>query len=129
MNVPSEQLTAWVAGFYEGEGSIHCQITKSGPRIMFTIPQVNREPLELVMKWLDSIGCERHTLYYKVNRTSGNLHEVRTCNYPDNLKIFLRLKDYLSARRRDQFDDELDKFLEHSVRYGNGVSKRCHIPN
>lgn len=124
LQIPDEGLVYWVAGFYEGEGNIHCQLSRASPRIMWTIPQKEEEPLRQVMRWLDSIGCERHTLYYKVNRAACNIYEVRTCYYPDALKIFNRLRTLISQRRRDQFDDQLDFFLEHSVKYGTKASLR-----
>ena len=106
---------AWMAGFYEGEGTIYCytskHTTKKGLKRTYTklkmaITQNDMEPLlkcKKILSYLDINGP------YK-NKTSKNLHYQLNAQNEYALKFISTIYPHLSNRRRIQADKAILKY-------------------
>lgn len=108
--------TAWAAGFYEGEGCI-VAVTRTGA-LMFSIAQVNREPLERFAAWAQC-GIVRST-------KDGSIHIYRL-HGADAQRVVMDMWNHLSKRRQDQ---ALKALLRYVMRRVNQIGcRRGHSPN
>lgn len=115
-----EELLAWVAGFYEGEGSVCAKLQNGHPKIVWRIDQRDGVLLDRVEEWLKSIEVKS----YHSGNSNGNNIRMRclyVCNYPDVERIYSQLARFLSPRRIEQFEDAFETIFENSRKYGSKI--------
>lgn len=113
-----EDIT-WLAGFYEGEGTIYCgtskHVTKTGlkktyVKLKMCITQNDMEPLlkcQKILSYLDINGP------YK-NKTSKNSHYQLNAQNEYAVKFISTIYPYLSNRRKIQADKAIVKYKTHN---------------
>lgn len=101
MKVSSDHV-AWIAGFYEGEGSL-CRRKDKYRNLRVQIMQVEREPLDRVAEWT-GVG-KVFGPYQQKNRPSTQPYFVYAIGALEETLEFLWLVfPWLSARRQDQIE-------------------------
>ena len=110
----ADPFTTWVAGFFEGEGTVYSHRSASGMGIHWKIPQKDQSPLLMVMSWLEKIGVQGRIR----KEPKRDCYVLSVTLYPDVEKIYGLLYKFLSPRRQEQFDEAIEYFLENSIKYG-----------
>lgn len=118
---------AWIAGFYEGEGSVVYKMVKSFdkprgyPNGCFSITQVNKEPLE---KCLALTGLGYMTGPYKPRQNNHNSYYRWVAQEFESFQALVAaIWPWLSRKRKDQIKSAMRIRLDHYRRpkglYGN----------
>lgn len=112
INKASKADCAWLAGFYEGEGSITRTTNVCGRRIPeynLSIGQVNREPLDRIV---ELFGVGRIYGPYTLNRKQP-FHQYRTNSFKDTQVLVCAMWPFLSKRRKKDWTDAAKKYFSY----------------
>lgn len=132
-NLSKQELRAYVAGFYEGEGTIVCSLqarknVPDYPHITIQIPQNYIEPLLIVVEWF---GCG------VIDEKRGGVNYVYRIQGYNKCREFIGgIYPLLSTRRQAQADDKLgvarnqiDLLAEYkkTCKYGHDMTRGSNI--
>lgn len=105
---PDSHEIAWCAGFFDGEGTFWCAVSKKGgnPMISMRVPQKELGPLVRFQKAILGLGK-----IYHLNQGTG-INALMVNKTEDTQAVLAMLWRFLTPIKRDQYKRALETYKE-----------------